>query len=288
MIRYWLVFAFGLITLGACAAGPALSQGQGRRAEPRRSRERLGAYIIQSEDEARQRLEAGEQGNVREHPADLSDRISRMEGRLEAMAAANEPATPDVEGGLGTFLLAFATLGAGVVVGRLAFRAETMKLRHSVADRRLRDFDGAAGDLLKMKLEIGRQDSDTPAVRAALTRFRSSYPEAGLHVVLAAELAMLPAHRVALAPLTKDLLDSCSRAYSHLTEGPRREHGSDHLVGRMTMLLHLIMQAVDSSTEARVEEWWLSWRYSRQIKAIAQRWSEETRAAGVPGPGEGT
>jgi hypothetical protein len=222
--------------------------------------------------------------------ADLSDRVSRVEGRLEGMEAASTRATSASEGGLkvvGPWILPLATLVVGVYVGRLGFRTEAMKLRHSIAERRLREFDGAAGDLLKMMLEIGRQDSDTPAVHAALERFRSTYPEAGLHVVLAAELAMLPAHRDTLTPLTKDLLDSCRRAYSQLTEGPRQEGESDHLVGRMTMLLYLLMQAVDTSTEARLEEWWLSWRYSRQIRAIAERWGEETRAAGVPGPGEG-
>jgi tetratricopeptide (TPR) repeat protein len=76
MIRCWHVITLVFIAL-CCASTPAFSQG--RRAGPRPT-EALGPYILQSEEEARRREEA----------ADLSDRVSRVEGRLQAMGKATE------------------------------------------------------------------------------------------------------------------------------------------------------------------------------------------------------
>jgi hypothetical protein len=180
-------------------------------------------------------------------------------------------------------------LAVGVYVGRLGLRAETMRLRHSIAERRLKDFDGAAGDLRRMMLEMGRQDSDTSAVRAARDRFLDTYPDAGTNMVLAAELAMMPEHRPALRPLVSDLLDSCRRLYSRLTEaqklpGDVPEGPADNLVTRVTMLVHLLMEAVDVSAEAKLEGR-SARRHTRRMAEVASRWAEEARSGNTPQPG---
>jgi len=222
----------------------------------------------------------------------LSQRVTRLEGRLDGMEG-RPPGSdvsplgwPTAAAWLGTLIIALVAYLGTVRAGRQqAIETEKMKLRHSIADRRLRVFDGAVADLLGMMLEMARQDSDTDAVRDAAERFRSVYPQAGLQVVLAADLAMRPADSDAVTPLTKDILDSCKRVYSQFTQGRKPEEESENLAARIAMLVHLLMQAVDASTEARLDELGLSGRCSRHIKRIVDRWDEETRAAGVSGPG---
>jgi len=180
----------------------------------------------------------------------------------------------------------------GIYVGRLGFRAEAMKLRHSVAERRIKEFDGAAGDLLAMLLEIGSQRFDTPIGRAARRRFRDLYPSAVLKMLFAAELAMMPVHSDALTPSDKDLLRSCGDLYSHLaTEVSPHDNGRERaeadLVAGVTMLVHLFMEAVDVSTEARVEGR-STRQYTARIQAIARRCAEEQRSGNTPQPGGDT
>jgi hypothetical protein len=60
--------------------------------------------------------------------------------------------------------------------------------------------------------------------------------------------------------------------------------GLPRLIARVAMLVHLLMQAVDVSTEARLEGR-SSRRYANTIKGIAKRWAaENTTPASAPKP----
>ena len=189
---------------------------------------------------------------------------------------------------LGPWIAPVVALGVGIYVGRLGLRAETMRLRHSIAERRVRDFDSAASDLLRMTL--GMASHGPVAVRTAWTRFHDSHPHAAIRLVLAAELAMMPAHREELDPLFKAILDDCSQLDSPTVISPSELAGTGptgglpRLVARTTLLVHLLMRAVDISTEASLEGR-ASRRYADAIEEITKRWAENITPAAAPGPG---
>jgi len=177
------------------------------------------------------------------------------------------------------------TLLANAYAARLGFRAEVMKLRHPIAQRRTHEFDGTAGDLRAMMLEIGCLGFDNPVGQKAIDRFRKTFPGATLKVILATELAMLPEHTELLNPLGLDLLQSSRALFEHLMKAPgvQEEHRrvAKELANRITLLVHLYMEAVDVSIEAKLVGG-PSRKQDARIKGIAKRWDSQKGVGTVP------
>jgi hypothetical protein len=177
------------------------------------------------------------------------------------------------------------TLLASAYAARLGFRAEVMKLRHPIAQRRIHEFDGAAGDLRAMMLEIGCLGFDNPAGQKAIDRFKETFPGATLKVVMASELAMLPKHTELLKPLGLDLLQSSRALFEHLMKAPgvQEEHRrvAKELANRITLLVHLYMKAVDVSIEAKLVGG-SSRKQDALIKGFAKDWDSQKDVGTVP------
>ncbi|MFB3880987.1 MAG: hypothetical protein ACE149_06970 [Armatimonadota bacterium] len=147
-------------------------------------------------------------------------------------------------------IVAIVAGAASWVVARLQYSAELMKLRKAMNEKRLDSFEGAAADLRKMVLEMGRGAED-PGAQAAVARF-CTCSERGKEVSLAAELAMLSEHSRIVAPLLYELPRSCL-VLRLMLQGEQRD--MDRVRDQLTDVadvLQRVMEAVDISAEARL------------------------------------
>jgi len=151
----------------------------------------------------------------------------------------------------GGVLGSMLTLLSSRYVARLGFRTEVMRLRHSIAERRMKEFDGAAGDLWRMMLGIAQGDA------AARWRFYERYPSAYIEVLLAAGLVMMPRHAILIGAVQNDLSSLYRRLYTAISEaeegGVERPDEVHECAIRAMHALSSLMQGVDISAEARLE-----------------------------------
>ncbi len=169
-------------------------------------------------------------------------------------------------------IAAVIAVRAGIYVGRLGLRAEVMKLRHSIAERRVKEFDDAAGDLWRMMLGITQGDV------AARKRFYERYPSAYIEVLLAAGLVMMPTHAILIGDVQNNLSSLYRRLYTAISEA---EEGGverpDEVQKCAIMAMHALsslMQGVDISAEARLEGR-SSRLHTAGIKGIAMSFVEQ-------------
>jgi len=176
-------------------------------------------------------------------------------------------------------LIVVAAIGfiGGILGGRLNFRAEVMKLRHSIAERRVKEFDEAATDFLSLTTALNRRDLDSVRPLA------EQYVTVSYRLANVATLAMMPEHDKMLEPAAEAFEDTCHRLCKLLgsTTGPldgdgRRQYARCWRV--MSATLSALMRAVDISAEARLEGK-PSRGHTAAIKAIAENLMRTIREA---------
>ncbi len=173
-----------------------------------------------------------------------------------------------------------ASIIAAVVVARRQAATEVMKLRHAIAERRVAEFDGAASDIRAMVLDMTMDNA--LASYNARCRFRARDPGAAVSVLLAADLAMMPEHTRLLVKLRSDFAGFCRELAQSMPEAqdkpfavPSREQL--RCVGKVGAAIHFLMEAVDVSTEARLEGR-SSKLHTARIRSIAERYAEQRAA----------
>jgi len=80
----------------------------------------------------------------------------------------------------------------GLLVGRIGMKTEVIRLRYAIADRRIKEFDAAATDLLSMLLNIAYP------TRPALGEFCERQLAATYRLLATADLALMPEYCGAL------------------------------------------------------------------------------------------
>jgi hypothetical protein len=119
--------------------------------------------------------------------------------------AESHPVIVSAVAGFAGGILAFLST---TYAARLGFRAEVMKLRHAIAERRVKEFGDAAQDLLGMALEISR-GGPFHYVKERWEGVFDRFPGAGARVASTAELAMQPNHVRALCGPLAGLVVCC-------------------------------------------------------------------------------